>query len=87
MPNIKSAKKRVRTSENKANQNKIVKSHLKTTAKKFNASVEEGNKSEATKKYTDAIKAVDKAVSKNLLDKNNGSHKKSKYTKILNKMN
>ena len=44
MPNIKSAKKRVLVIEKKTQQNKAVKSALKTQVKKFLTAVEAGNK-------------------------------------------
>ena len=80
MPNIKSAKKRVLVSQTKAMQNKAAKSALKTDIKKFEAAVAEGNRSEADVAYKVAVKAVDKAVVKGLLHKNNAAHKKSSMT-------
>ena len=82
MPNIKSAKKRVLVNKTKAAQNKAAKSALKTDIKKFEAAVVEGNRSEAEGAY----KAVDKAVVKGLLHKNNAAHKKSAMTIKLNKL-
>ena len=72
MPNIKSAKKRVLVNKTKAAQNK--------------AAVVEGNRSEAEGAYKVAVKAVDKAVVKGLLHKNNAAHKKSAMTIKLNKL-
>ena len=86
MPNIKSAKKRVLVSQTKAMQNKAAKSALKTEIKKFEAAVAEGNRSEAEGAYKVAVKAVDKAVSKGLLHRNNAANKKSKMTVKLNKL-
>ena len=80
MPNIKSAKKRVLVNQAKAMQNKAAKSALKTDIKKFEAAVAEGNRSEADVAYKVAVKAVDKAVVKGLLHKNNAAHKKSSMT-------
>ena len=77
MPNIKSAKKRVLVSQTKAAQNKAAKSALKTDIKKFEVAVAEGNRSEADVAYKVAVKAVDKAVSKGLLHRNNAANKKS----------
>ena len=71
LPNIKSAKKRVL---------------VKTDIKKFEAAVVEGNRSEAEGAYKVAVKAVDKAVVKGLLHKNNAAHKKSAMTIKLNKL-
>ena len=86
MPNIKSAKKRVLVSQTKAMQNKAAKSALKTDIKKFVAAVAEGNRSEAEGAYKVAVKAVDKAVVKGLLHKNNAAHKKSSMTIKLSKL-
>ena len=86
MPNIKSAKKRVLVNETKAARNKAAKSALKTQIKKFDAVVAEGNRSEADVAYKVAVNAVDKAVVKGLLHKNNAAHKKSAMTIKLNKL-
>ena len=86
MPNIKSAKKRVKVIAVKTLQNKVFKTQLKTTIKKFYAAVESGNKEEAKLAYTAAVKKVDQAVAKNILHKNNAAHKKSQFTLLLNKM-
>ena len=86
MPNIQSAKKRVLVSQTKAMQNKAAKSALKTDIKKFEAAVAEGNRSEADVAYKVAVKAVDKAVVKGLLHKNNAAHKKSSMTIKLSKL-
>lgn len=86
LPNIKSAKKRVLVSQTKAMQNKAAKSALKTDIKKFEAAVAEGNRSEADVAYKVAVKAVDKAVVKGLLHKNNAAHKKSSMTIKLSKL-
>ena len=86
MPNIKSAKKRVLVSQTKAMQNKAAKSALKTDIKKFEAAVAEGNRSEADVAYKVAVKAVDKAVVKGLLHKNNAAHKKSSMTIKMSKL-
>ena len=86
MPNIKSAKKRVLVTETKTMQNKAMKSALKTDIKKFDAAVAEGNRSEADVAYKVAVKAVDQAVAKGLLHKNNAANKKSSMTLKLNKL-
>ena len=86
MPNIKSAKKRVLVSQAKAAQNKAERSALRTHIKKFDAAVAEGNRSEADIAYKVAVKAVDKAVAKGLLHRNNAANKKSKMTIKLSKL-
>ena len=86
MPNIKSAKKRVKVISVKTLQNKMFKSQLKTTVKKFVSAVEAGNKAEAEVAYKAAVKNVDQAVAHGILHKNNAAHKKSQFTLMLNKM-
>ena len=86
LPYIKSAKKRVLVNQTKALQNKAMKSALKTDIKKFDAAVAEGNRSEADVAYKVAVKAVDQAVAKGLLHKNNAANKKSSMTLKLNKL-
>ena len=86
MPNIKSAKNRVLVIAKKTQQNKAIKSALKTQIKKFLASVEAGNKEEATKVYSETVSAIDSAASKGILHKNNAANKKAKLAKKLNAM-
>ena len=86
MPNIKSAKKRVKVIETKTLQNKMFKSQLRTALKKYNAAVDAGNKEEASIAYKAAVKKLDQAVAKNILHKNNAAHKKSELTLKFNKM-
>ena len=62
MPNIKSAKKRVALSRIANENNKMAKSALKTTIKKFDVAVASGNRAEADVAYKAAVVAVDKAV-------------------------
>ena len=86
MPNIKSAKKRVKVIATKTLQNKMFKNQLRTIVKKYNAALESGNKEEATAAYKVAVKKIDQAVAKGILHKNNAAHKKSEFTLALNKL-
>lgn len=84
LPNIKSAKKRVLVTETKTMQNKMFKTSLKTSIKKYEAAIEAGDKALATETYKDAVKKIDKAVAKNIIHKNAAARKKSCFTKKLN---
>jgi len=86
MPNIKSAKKRVKVSETKTAQNKMQKSMLKTQLKKMNTAVEAGDKQAAEQMLVVTTKAVDKAAAKGLLHKNNAANKKSSFAKKVSAM-
>ncbi len=83
MPNIKSAKKRVKVNASKAAANKARKSELKTILKKADTAVSENaaNKEDAIKV---AIKRVDQACAKGLMHKNKAARKKSQLAKKLN---
>ncbi len=83
MANIKSAKKRVLVTEKKTLENKAVKSALKTQIKKFLAAVETGNKEQAAALYPETVSAIDSAVTKGILHKNNAANKKAKLAKKL----
>lgn len=85
MPNIKSAKKRVKVIDTKTMQNKMIKSALKTDIKKFDVAVEE--KSDSAKElYINAISAVDKAASKGTVHKNKANRTKAQLAKRLSSL-
>ena len=86
MPNIKSAKKRVKVIETKTLQNKMVKTALKTDLKKYEAAVAAGDKALAQETYKQAVKKIDQAAARGIIHKNAAAHKKSQFTKALNKM-
>ena len=86
MPNIKSAKKRGLVSKVNNERNKMAKSALKTTLKKFEAAVAEGNKEQADSAYTAAVKSIDQAVKKGIIHKNNAARKKSSIALKMNKL-
>ena len=83
MPNIKSAKKRVKVIATKTAQNKALKSALKTYIKKAYIAVDTNadDKAEAVRL---AVKKIDKAVAKGLLHKNTAARAKSSLAKRLN---
>ena len=84
--NIKSSKKDVISSKIAYEKNKANKSELKTNLKKFDAALVSGDKAAAEAAYKVATKAVDQAVNKGLLHKNNAARKKSSMTLKLNKL-
>ena len=86
MPNIKSAKKRVKVTEAKTLQNKMFKTRLKTAMKKYAAAVQSGDKAAAEAAYKQAVKMVDRAACRGTVHKNVATRKKSQFTKALNNM-
>ena len=86
LPNIKSAKKRVKVIASKTLQNKMIKTALKTEMKKYEDAINSGDKELAATTYKAAVKAIDQAVAKGILHKNNAARKKSRYTVKLNQL-
>lgn len=84
MANIKSAQKRIKVIEVKTLRNKMVKSALKTTIKKFEAAIAGGNLEEAKVAFTNSVKSLDMAASKGIIHKNMASRKKSRLAAKLN---
>ena len=86
MPNIKSAKKRVKVIETKTLQNKMFKTQMKTDIKKYEAAVAAGDAELAQATYKAATKKIDKAAARGIIHKNAAARKKSQFTKKLNAM-
>lgn len=84
MPNIKSAIKRVKTTETRAKENASIKTAYKTAIKNFRAAVEAGQKDKADELFRVATKVVDKAADKGVIKDNTASRKKSSLAKELN---
>ena len=84
MPNIKSAKKRVKVIEKKTLRNNMIKSSYKTAVKKFEEAIEAGKIDDAKKLFAEATKKIDQACTKGVIVKNTASRKKSSLSKKLN---
>ena len=82
MPNIKSAKKRVRVIEKKT----LINMAHKTAIKKFEAAAKAGNKEEAQQLFNEAAKKLDQSVNRGILHKNNAARKKSQLALKLAKL-
>ncbi len=84
MPNIKSAKKRVKVIEKKTLRNNMIKSGYKTAVKKFEEAIASGNVEEAKTLLSEATKKIDQACTKGVIVKNTAARKKSNLSKKLN---
>lgn len=78
MPNITSAKKRVRQSEARRQHNKHIRSGMRTTVKAVVNAIDAGDKEAASAAYKTAIPAIDASVSKGILHKNKAARQKSR---------
>ena len=84
MPNIKSAKKRVKVIEKKTLRNNMIKSGYKSAVRKFEEAIEAGNIEEAKTLFSEATKKIDQACTKGVIVKNTAARKKSSLSKKLN---
>ena len=86
MPNIKSAKKRMRSNAKKTDVNTLVSSSMKTAIKKFEREVSAGNKEGASNNLNIAMQRIDKAVTAGLVHKNKAARLKSRLIKSNNNL-
>jgi small subunit ribosomal protein S20 len=86
MPNIESARKRVRQSAKRNTRNRAAKSTVFTARKTLLAAIESGNKAEAAKLFEAYASDLDKSVKKGIVKFNNASRKKSRIQVRLNAM-
>ncbi|MDE3720057.1 MULTISPECIES: 30S ribosomal protein S20 [Nocardiopsis] len=86
MANIKSQKKRIRQNEKARVRNQAVRSSLKTAVRKFREAAEAGDAEKATVAQRSAARALDKAVSKGVIHKNQAANRKSAIAKRLHEV-
>ncbi|NLM45204.1 MAG: 30S ribosomal protein S20 [Firmicutes bacterium] len=85
MPNTKQAAKRMRITAKRTARNRAVKSRVKTAIRRFSDTLAQGDFTVAEDKLRNAMKIIDKAVSKGVLHKNAAARKKSRLAKRFNK--
>ncbi|WP_042354996.1 30S ribosomal protein S20 [Bacillus rubiinfantis] len=86
MPNIKSAIKRVKTSEARNAQNTMTKSAMRTAVKKVEAAVTLNDAAAAKEALVAAASKLDKAAAKGLIHKNAAARKKSRLMQKINSL-
>jgi len=79
-----SAVKRHKQSEVRRIKNKAVKSSVRTSAKKYVASVQAKDTAEAGTLLRDLVKELDTAARKGIITRNAASRKKSRMQKLYN---
>ena len=85
MPNIKSAKKRVKVIEKKTAQNRAVKARVATYIKKFKATLEGDDVKACEEAYREVVSLLDKAACENVIHANSANRKKAHLAKLLEK--
>ena len=81
MANIKSAIKRVGITEKQSLRNRMAKSEMKTTIRRFDEAMKTGDATAADKAYLTAVSTVDHAAAKGMIHKNAAAHKKAQLAK------
>jgi small subunit ribosomal protein S20 len=81
LANTKSALKRIRISERRHARNQSVRSELKTLVKKASVTPKA---TDAEQSIRAAVKALDQAVSKGVIHKNNAARRKSRLMRKFN---
>ena len=84
MPNIKSAKKRVKTNKRDTLKNKHYKSMLKTKLRNVQEAIEAGDKNKIQALLKDALRTIGRVEAKGIIHKNNAARKKSRLVKKVN---
>jgi small subunit ribosomal protein S20 len=86
MPNIKSAKKRLRTSQEAYGRNVGVRSRVKTQRRNFMEAVAENDKERSDKAYRVYCSVLDKAAKSNVIKKNTAQRRKARAADKLRAM-
>ncbi len=86
MPNLASAKKRMRQDKKKHERNIKVESELKNLSKKFMTALAAKKNDEAKKLGATLVSKLDRARSKNIIHKNTVSRKKARILTKLAKL-
>ena len=84
MANIKSAEKRIRQTARRTARNRHVKSSLKTSMRRFEESLQAGDRERTRARLVSAIRAIDQAEAKGIIHKNNAARKKSRLARMFN---
>jgi small subunit ribosomal protein S20 len=85
MPHTKSAKKRLRQSAKRREQNLAVKKEIKNQIKQFLKAVQGGNPEQMRQEYTLISQRLDKAGARRVIHPNKAARKKSRLAHLLNK--
>ena len=78
MPNIKSAMKRMKTSEQRHLRNQSVKSRISTIRRQLYEAIASGDRNRSTETLKRYFSALDKAAKKGMIATNNASRRKSR---------
>lgn len=84
MPNVKSAKKRVKTNLRDTLRNRIALSTMRTSIKKVNLAMDQNDVEQVKMALPMALSQIGKNVKKGVIHRNNGARKESRLMKRVN---
>ncbi|MGI6130312.1 MAG: 30S ribosomal protein S20 [Bacillota bacterium] len=85
MPNIKSAKKRVKTMRVRTLRNAAIKSSVKTAIRRSNEALVQAGPEGSVDELNRAFSTVDRAARKGVIHKNQAARRKSRLARRANK--
>jgi len=86
MPNIASAKKRLRQNVATRERNRASRSFVRNRCKNVLKAVQSGNVEEADRLFREAVKSLDQASSKRIVHRNTAARKKSRLSAMVRKL-
>ena len=86
MPNIASAKKRMRQNEKRRLHNRALKSEAKTLKKRVAAAVEAKDLARAREEFKRAASKLDKIAKSKVIHRNNASRKKARLARLVGRL-
>ena len=86
MANSKSAEKRIRVAERRRLRNKPHRTAARTSVRKAEVVIADGNADDAIIAVKQAISTLDRVASKGVIHKNNAARRKSRLMAKLNKL-
>lgn len=84
MANSRSAEKRVRVAARRTLRNRMVKSRMRTSIKRYEAALAGGDAQTSAELYKKATSNIDRAAAKGVIHKNEASRRKARLAKRLN---
>ena len=82
MANIHSQKKRIERALRERDENRRYTSRIKTYFRRLEAAVAAGDEATAETEHRTLVQAIDKAVKRGALHRNNGARKKSRAARV-----
>ena len=83
----KSAIKRAEQAKKRALRNQAIRSRTKTALRRFKEALEQGDLGLIREKLRQAVRTIDKAVTKGVLHKNAAARRKSRLYRLFNQFN